>query len=166
MDAGSQQRIVVGVNESPSSLAALQWAAGEARLRGTHLHVVHVWDHTQRRIAPYARLDGRPTPNQERAAARTLLTTAVRATFGSEMPAGITTELAEGLVARVLLDRAVDAEMLVLGASARRPHAGQSARPVARACLGQASCPVVVVSAASLTGRGDTEPRATVTAPM
>ncbi|MGE5292051.1 MAG: universal stress protein [Micromonosporaceae bacterium] len=169
MDAGSQLRIVVGVNGSPSSLAALRWAAGEARLRGVHLHVVSVWDHTQRRIAPYARLNGRLTPSQERTAARTRLATTVRAAFGTEAPAGIITELAEGLVARVLLDRAADAEMLVLGASAPRPHGGQTARPVARACLGQARCPVVVVSAASRAGPDDAEPRehgrATVTAP-
>jgi nucleotide-binding universal stress UspA family protein len=149
MDEVPPRRIVVGVDGAPSSLAALRWAAGEALLRGARLHVVSVWDHTRRRIAPYARLNGRLTPNQERMTARTRLTTALRAAFGSDAPTDITAELAEGLVARVLLDRAAGAEMLVLGASAPPPRAGQTAGPVARACLGQASCPVVVVSAAS-----------------
>ncbi|WP_161780871.1 universal stress protein [Amycolatopsis orientalis] len=38
---GSRDRIVVGVDESPESVSALRWAAAEARLRHTHLHVVH-----------------------------------------------------------------------------------------------------------------------------
>ena len=38
----TQPRIVVGVDGSPTSLRALEWAAGEARLRGATLEVVHV----------------------------------------------------------------------------------------------------------------------------
>jgi nucleotide-binding universal stress UspA family protein len=147
MDTDAPRRIVVGVNGSQQSLAALRWAAGEARLRGARLHVIHVWDGSQRRLAPYARLDGRLTPAQERMVARTRLTVAVRAAFGSDPPQEIiTTELAEGLVARVLLDRATDAELLVLGAPGPRSQAGLAAGPIARACLGQASCPVVIVN--------------------
>jgi nucleotide-binding universal stress UspA family protein len=147
MDTDAPRRIVVGVNGSQPSLAALRWAAGEARLRGARLHVVYVWDGSQRRLAPYARLDGRLTPSQERMMARARLTVALRAAFGADTPEEIiTTELAEGLVARVLLDRAAGAELLVLGASGLRSRAGLAAGPVARACLGQASCPVVVVN--------------------
>ena len=40
---GSRDRIVVGVDESGHSRAALRWAAEEARLRHTHLHVVHTY---------------------------------------------------------------------------------------------------------------------------
>jgi nucleotide-binding universal stress UspA family protein len=147
MGTDAPRRIVVGVNGSQPSLAALRWAAGEARLREARLHVVYVWDHSQRRLAPYARLEGRLTPAQERRVARTRLTVAVRAAFGPNAPEEtVTTELAEGLVARVLLERAADAELLVLGASGPRSHAGSAAGPVARACLGQALCPVVVVN--------------------
>ena len=35
--------IVVGVDGSPGSDAALRWAAGEARLRGSSLRIVHVY---------------------------------------------------------------------------------------------------------------------------
>src|SRR6266511_472672 len=37
-------RIVVGVDGSPQSVAALQWAAEEARLRDATLQVVTVWE--------------------------------------------------------------------------------------------------------------------------
>jgi nucleotide-binding universal stress UspA family protein len=68
-------------------------------------------------------------------------------------------ELADGLPARVLIDRSVGAEMLVLGsaqpggASTGRPatpsaQARAPLGPVARDCLHAAPCPVVVVRSA------------------
>jgi hypothetical protein len=92
-------------------------------------------------------------PDQERAAAAAGLAATVRAAFGSAPPSGVTTELAEGLVVRVLLDRAAGADLLVLGATtpASMPKAGlaigPTAGPVARACLSRADCPLVIVSA-------------------
>ncbi|HUK70204.1 MAG TPA: universal stress protein [Streptosporangiaceae bacterium] len=153
MNAVPLRRIVVGVNGSDSSQAALRWAAGEARLRRARLLVVHVWDRTRRQIAPYAALGGRPTAAQDRSAARIRLTRAVRAAFGSATPADVTTELAEGLVARVLIDRAADAELLVLGSTVTvrsldaAPSAAATAGPVARACVTRTTCPLVIVTA-------------------
>lgn len=45
---GSRDRIVVGVRDTPSSKAALKWAAQEARIRKTHLHVVNFVEHGDR----------------------------------------------------------------------------------------------------------------------
>lgn len=152
MDAVPLRRIVVGVNGSAASLAALRWAAGEAGLRRAALLVVHVWDCTRRQLAPYATIASLPSPGEERTAARARLTRAVRTALGPVIPAGVTTELAEGLVARVLIDRAVDADLLVLGATA--PSAASTlpgAGPVARACVSRAGCPVVIVSAPAAT---------------
>lgn len=42
---GSRDRIVVGVRDTASSRAALKWAAQEARIRKTHLHVVNFVEH-------------------------------------------------------------------------------------------------------------------------
>ena len=154
MDAASPRRIVVGVNGSVASLAALRWAAGEAALRRASLLVVHVWDRTRGQLAPYAMRGRQSAPGQERMAAATRLAATVRAAFGAAPPAGVITELAEGLVVRVLLDRAAEADLLVLGATtlASTPTSpglavGPTAGPVARACLSRADCPVVIVSA-------------------
>jgi nucleotide-binding universal stress UspA family protein len=42
-EAGSVSRIVVGVDESPGARGALEWAAGEARLRQAVLQVVFAY---------------------------------------------------------------------------------------------------------------------------
>jgi hypothetical protein len=57
------------------------------------------------------------------------------------------TEVADGLAARVLLERCSGADMLVLGTTADMPGAAWSPGPVTRACLRRAPCPVVVISA-------------------
>src|ERR1700744_2673013 len=41
-------RILVGIDGSPASVAAVRWAGREAQLRGMRVHVVHVRD---RRLA-------------------------------------------------------------------------------------------------------------------
>jgi nucleotide-binding universal stress UspA family protein len=59
----------------------------------------------------------------------------------------VRTEIAEGLAARVLLDQAADADMLVLGRNSHGPDPYRAAGPVIRACLRAARCPVVVIGA-------------------
>ena len=64
--------------------------------------------------------------------------------LGPAPPVNVDVRLAEGLAARVLLDHAVGAELLVLGSAIRCAPDGIG--PVARACLRHAPCPVVMVS--------------------
>ena len=59
----------------------------------------------------------------------------------------VRTEIAEGLAARVLLDQAADADMLVLGRSSQGPDPYRAAGPVIRVCLRAARCPVVIIGA-------------------
>lgn len=57
----------------------------------------------------------------------------------------VSVDVVDGLAARVLLDCAANAELLVLGSGSGAPG---ELGPVAQACLRRAPCPVVVVSAA------------------
>ena len=139
-----QQVIVVGVSGSLASGAALSWAAEEARLRGARLHVVRVWD-PARHAAPYAAVGATPTGEEELASARDGLAAAMRAEFGRVTPDGVSAELAEGVPERVLVDRSVGADLLVLGVTSPAWLAGRSAGPVVRVCLARAQCPVVVI---------------------
>jgi nucleotide-binding universal stress UspA family protein len=59
----------------------------------------------------------------------------------------VRTEISEGLAARVLLDEAADADMLVLGRNSQGPDPYRAAGPVIRVCLRAARCPVVIIGA-------------------
>jgi nucleotide-binding universal stress UspA family protein len=137
-------RIVVGVDESPASLAALRWAAREAGLRATRLEVVRAWERARWPVAPYASRPHPPGSHEDCAAAGARLAGAVRTMLGPAPAIPVTVEVAEGLATQVLLDRAAGAELLVLGgvASTGRDAIG----PVARDCLRHPPCPIVVVS--------------------
>ena len=69
MYSNTQSAIVVGVDGTSASLAALRWAAAEARQRGSRLCVVRAWD--PQFIAPYAPpADERARVDEYTAAAR------------------------------------------------------------------------------------------------
>jgi nucleotide-binding universal stress UspA family protein len=143
-----EQGIVVGVNRSAASVAALRWAAGEARLRRATLHVVHAWEPAARR-ASYAILGDSPAGGKERLQAADNLTAVMRAAFAGAVPAGLTAEVAEGTAERILADRSRGASLLVLGAAAAVSLDGRPAGPVVRACMRSARCPLVIITAAA-----------------
>jgi nucleotide-binding universal stress UspA family protein len=143
-------RILVGTDGSPASVAAVRWAGREAELRGMRVHVVYVRDMRRPAPAPYA-----PQPRAAEgtgpAAGESALRRVVREAFGAQSE-GVQMELADGPPARVLLERSVGAEMLVLGSARHGGGPGAPAMqakaalgPVARDCLHAAPCPVVVV---------------------
>lgn len=142
------RQIVVGVDGSAASAAAVRWAVREARLRRARVHLVCAYHSDARLAAPYAP-QFRIRQEERRGAARLLLDRAAELA-SRRLPAGrVTAELANEPPARALLDRAADAEMLVLGASRPAAQPGQpplAPGPVTRACLLRASCPVVLVA--------------------
>jgi nucleotide-binding universal stress UspA family protein len=152
-------RIMVGVNGSAASAAALCWALREATLRRAVLQVVNAWEPATRGRAPYAPGPWAAGWEADRHAAEALLAAAVRhaqhaAGQAAEDRPALWLEAVEGLPAKVLLGRACDAELLVLGGLTARPGGGshQPVSPVALACLRAAPCPVVVVTSPALAG--------------
>jgi nucleotide-binding universal stress UspA family protein len=141
MSVPAVRRVVVGVDGSAESAAALRWACREASLRGAEVHAVHVREANCHSLASYA---AATSPNAE---------DDTEEMWRSVLPdqsgtPQIRTEVVEGLAPRVLLDRCADADMLVLGTASDVPGSSRSAGPVIRACLRRAACPVVVISAA------------------
>ncbi|NGO44868.1 universal stress protein [Streptomyces ureilyticus] len=153
--------IVVGVDGSEASMAALRWASGQAGALGADVVAVHAWEPAGRSMAPYAAVSARPTLADERVQAAELLAATVREVFGPQVDGAVRAVLVEGPPARVLVQQARGALLLALG---RRAH-GQYGQPpigaVGRACLRNAAVPVVAVPA---TERAAT-PLAAVAAP-
>lgn len=144
-------RVVVGVDGSAGSVAALRWAAARAPSLGADLVVVHAWEPAAVRRAPYAPAAARPSAEESRGRADEVLERALRAGLGPGAEAGVRAVLAEGPPAAVLLRYADEALLLALG---RRPPPGPGpgpvtpdagGGPVARDCLRHTRCPVVVV---------------------
>ena len=142
-------RIVVGVDGSAASTAAVRWAVREARLRHASVHLVCAWESDARLRAPYASWSWAAREDERQAAASAMLAAAAELARPHLPPGRLTTELAHESPARALLDRAADAEMLVLGTARFAGETGEPSRvigPVARACLRLAHCPVVVIA--------------------
>ncbi len=144
MSVPAVRRLTVGVDGSVESVVALRWACREAALRGAEVQAVHVREEFCHSLASYAA--HLPSTADEVSIDINDIVRTVR----SDIAPGVVVrvEEADGLPARVLLERCAGADMLVLGTSGDVPGGLRSAGPVIRACLRRAPCPVVVISAA------------------
>jgi nucleotide-binding universal stress UspA family protein len=137
----NQPKIVVGINGSMASQAALRWAAAEGLLRGAQVQAVYAWEWSGGLHAPYAPLSSRTSREDEHETALGVARQAVR-----ELDAGhVAPVVIEGPPAQVLLRSTVDADLLVLGAREAEAEPYPVINPVVSACLLRAHCPVVVV---------------------
>jgi nucleotide-binding universal stress UspA family protein len=143
-----RRRIVAGVDGSAESVAALRWACREAALGAAEVVAVLALEAACHQVANYAV----PAPQSSAGswgAARDVLRRSVREASVMFPKVSVRTEISEGLAARVLLDHASRADLLVLGRTAYGPDPYRAAGPVIRACLRASACPVVIIGSAS-----------------
>jgi nucleotide-binding universal stress UspA family protein len=139
--ASNERDIVVGVDGSPASLAALEWAARQAELTHNPLLAITAWE--------YPRSYGFPIPlsddfNPAEEAAK-VLEDALESVRRDHPSVAIKTLVVEGASARVLIDASKDAELLVVGSRGHGELAGMLLGSVSEQCATHAHCPVVVV---------------------
>jgi nucleotide-binding universal stress UspA family protein len=157
MDGDDVATVVVGVDGSAESRAALEWAAHEARLRNAVLRVVYVYEHT-----PAWQMYGY---GLEAPMAVTTESTSGSAAEEAADAARRARQLVEDMVAdvedreleveamvyedrrpsRALVELSRDADMLVLGSRGRGGFAGLVLGSVSQQCVHHARCPVVVL---------------------
>jgi nucleotide-binding universal stress UspA family protein len=143
--------IVVGVDGSNASKAALRWAAEEARLRGARLQAVYVFEHSpswqmygySAEIAAIP-VSAMPDDQHSRELAQSLVDRLVAdlGDLGVEVEA-IAHE--DRRPAHALVERSRDADLLVVGSRGRGGFAGLVLGSVSQQCAQHASCPVVVM---------------------
>jgi nucleotide-binding universal stress UspA family protein len=144
--------IIVGVDGSKESAAALEWATEEARLRGACLDVVYVYEHTPS-WQLYRYPTGMPVSSaeeqeQER---RQAAQRAYQLAEGMIGPRPDTPEIRAVAIedrrpARALIERSRDAQLLVVGSRGRGGFTGLLLGSVSQQCAAHAHCPVVIVS--------------------
>ncbi|MFF9038973.1 universal stress protein [Streptomyces sp. NPDC014892] len=137
--------IVVGVDGSDASVAALRWAVRQAHSRRADVIAVHAWEWSGATLAPYAPASSHPGPAEERLRAEQLLAGAVRSSLGPHVDTPVRAVVVEGSPARVLLKHARDAQLLALGRPDHPDQGLPAIGAVTRDCLRHATVPVVTV---------------------
>lgn len=133
-------RVVVGVDGSGSSVAALRWAAHVGGVLGLEIDAVTSWEYP----ANYG-LVGTVGGWDPEVDAGAVLARAVDTAFEGGGPPGLRTHVRRGHPSPVLLEASHHAEMLVVGSRGHGGFAGLLLGSVSAHCAAHASCPVVVV---------------------
>lgn len=138
---GSQEnRIVVGVDGSESSKAALRWAIRQAKLTGTSVDAVTAWRYpTGYGWAPDAA--GLDFEGE----AKRILSEALGEVSGLEPDVLVRPLVAEGHAGEVLLRTAKGADLLVVGSRGHGGLASAVIGSVSMYCVLHAHCPVLVL---------------------
>jgi nucleotide-binding universal stress UspA family protein len=135
-----EHRIVVGVDGSDSSKAALRWAIGQAKLIGGSVDAVTAWRYPTgygwTPVASEVDFEGD---------AKSTLTQALGEVSGLDPEVPVRPLVAEGHAAEVLLRTAEGADLLVVGSRGHSGFAAALTGSVSLYCVLHAHCPVLVL---------------------
>jgi nucleotide-binding universal stress UspA family protein len=139
------KRIAVGVDGSPASRAALEWAGDEAVRHGSELVVLTAWlpvppplAGTSSTLPTHGVTDAGETAKEQ-------LMEAIWHVLGEEPPVLVQPQVKEGSAAKLLIDLSEDADLLVVGSSGHGGFAGMLLGSVSQHVAAHAKCTVVVV---------------------
>ncbi|MFF7196104.1 universal stress protein [Streptomyces sp. NPDC008079] len=140
-------RIVVGVDASPGSEAALHWAMEYARQVGASLSAVAAWQYPSMYGYSWGYLPSMPDGGNFAISAEKCLEETVARVVKNQNGSmvQVATHSVEGHPAQILTDAARDARLLVVGTRGHGTFAGVLLGSVSQHCVQHASCPVVVV---------------------
>jgi nucleotide-binding universal stress UspA family protein len=140
----SSNIVLVGVDGSPESGAALEYAVAEAGRRGARLQVVSTFFpeySVQGRTHPLSASEA-PVEIDLEKEARAMVEQALA---GIASPPPVEIVVAAGSAAGVLIERSGDVDVLVLGHRGRGGFASMLLGSVSLQCVLHARCPVIVV---------------------
>ncbi|MFE5513261.1 universal stress protein [Streptomyces sp. NPDC056529] len=134
-------RVVVGVDGSLASHAALRWALRHARRTGATVHAVGAYD------LPGAGGWSAPAVDVlfDEEQARRSLSEELAEVLAPEDDVLLVQHVVRGNPAQVLIDESDGAELLVVGSRGRGGFASLLLGSVSQQCAAHASCPVVIV---------------------
>ena len=137
---GQAHRIVVGVDGSESSKAALRWAIRQAKLTGASVDAVTAWRYPTgygwTPVAAEIDFEGE---------AKKALSVALGEVSGLDPDVPVRPVIAEGHAAEVLLRTARGADLLVVGSRGHGGFASAVVGSVSLYCVLHACCPVLVL---------------------
>ena len=147
--AASAQPIVVGIDGSPVSKVAVDWAARTAALREVPLKLVHVLNPPVVMAFPEVPIPAGYLEWQSEEG-RTLLAAAVTTAEESALligkgPIAVTTEMVAGPSVPTLVDESTRAQMVVVGCRGRNALARGLLGSVSIGLVHHAKCPVAII---------------------
>ncbi|ASO19614.1 nucleotide-binding universal stress UspA family protein [Actinoalloteichus hoggarensis] len=151
--------IVVGVDGSAASVAALAWVLAQGEARRRQIHAVSAWHFVPMAAGPATVLVDPGDARQDHVERlREAVAEAVEKVTGPSGPGSVAPgeptglddvdirqEVIEGPPATVLLDAAQDAAVLVLGSHGHGRAYASLVGSVSAACIRHARCPVIVI---------------------
>lgn len=139
----SISRIVVGIDDSPASIAALRFAAEEAQLRGIPLRMIHTWQ-----VDATMAMGASAIPWQDfESDAREVAAAVVVDALGDAGANHGEVEVMHGIAGQVLVAACQPDDLLVLGTRVHTGLARMLHGSVSRHCLNHAPCAVLAVPA-------------------
>lgn len=142
-------RIVVGIDGSEQSSAALRWAAEEAKLRGATVEAVHAWTFVpvttpaDSGLVPVAWTDSVDALEATQNAAQRIAADQVRDVLGEDHD--VTVSLVQDDATEALVQAAVGADLLVVGNRGRGALKEALLGSTSGRVADHAPCPVVIV---------------------
>ena len=140
-NSGAAGRIVVGIDGSAPSLAALEWGARQAEFTGSALEVLIVWQWPMSYgFAMPLASDFEPATE-----AGKVLDAAVGDVRKAHPEVQIRSSVVEGFPAQVLVEASKNADLVVVGSRGHGEFAGLLIGSVSEHCVTHAHCPVLVM---------------------
>jgi nucleotide-binding universal stress UspA family protein len=136
-----QHRIVVGVDGSVPSKAALAWAITQARLTGAVVETVIAWEFPTMVGYPMLVAD----VNWEDTAEQVLRHAVADVAGDGTEPVKITKRVMRGNAAQALIDESAGADLLVVGSRGHGGFVEALLGSTGQHCVQHAACPVVVI---------------------
>jgi nucleotide-binding universal stress UspA family protein len=140
----TEHAIVVGIDGSESSKAALHWALVEGERNSEPVHVISTWSYPWMVAAPAPIGTAGPPPEEMEVAAEAGLTALVE-TLSSGSGVEITHEVLQGDAAGALIEASEDASLLVVGSRGRGAFKRAMLGSVSSKVVAHSECPVLVV---------------------
>lgn len=137
--------IVVGIDGSPESIAALRWAVADAELRGDDVRAVYAWRRPLTTSFGHSPTSLHVPTEKLREEAETLLASFVSEVIGDAESVAVSLVAVEGVPADVLVEASRDADLLVVGSRSLGLIGNLLLGSVSHRCAREAACSVVII---------------------
>jgi nucleotide-binding universal stress UspA family protein len=144
-DGSGQELVVVGVDGSPASVAALSWAARYASATGARVRALLAWHYPGAVGGPPMEKAPEAIHAETENQMQSTLDEAFVKAFPDGRPAGVEASAVYGHPAATLIEASAEADLLVVGNRGHGAFREMIVGSVSLHCVTGAACPVVVV---------------------